>query len=65
VTVTVIEVLPNGNLIVSGEKQIALDKGTEYIRCRAWSSPTRSRPQHRVVSQGGGCAARISYQCQV
>lgn len=32
VTVTVIEVLPNGNLVVAGEKQIALDKGTEFIR---------------------------------
>lgn len=32
ITVTVTEVLPNGNLVVAGEKQIALDKGTEYIR---------------------------------
>lgn len=30
--VTVIEVLPNGNLVVSGEKQIALDKNSEFIR---------------------------------
>ena len=30
--VTVIDVLPNGNLLVSGEKQVALDKGAEYIR---------------------------------
>jgi len=29
---TVLEVLPNGNLVVSGEKQIALDKSVEYIR---------------------------------
>lgn len=32
VAVTVVEVLPNGNLVVAGEKQIALDKGTEFIR---------------------------------
>ena len=32
VTVTVVEVLPNGNLVVAGEKQIALDKGTEFVR---------------------------------
>jgi flagellar L-ring protein precursor FlgH len=32
VSVTVIEVLPNGNLVVAGEKQIALDKGTEFVR---------------------------------
>lgn len=32
ITVTVTEVFPNGNLAVSGEKQIALDKGTEFVR---------------------------------
>ncbi|MEY3808019.1 MAG: hypothetical protein RI893_995 [Pseudomonadota bacterium] len=32
VAVTVIEVMPNGNLLVSGEKQIGMDKGAEFIR---------------------------------
>jgi flagellar L-ring protein FlgH len=32
ITVTVNEVLPNGNLIVSGEKWITLNQGDEYIR---------------------------------
>ena len=31
-TATVIDVLANGNLVVSGEKQVALDKGVEFIR---------------------------------
>ncbi len=32
ISVTVVNVLANGNLAVSGEKQIALDKGTEFVR---------------------------------
>lgn len=32
ITVTVIDVLPNRNLVVSGEKQLAMTQGTEYIR---------------------------------
>jgi flagellar L-ring protein precursor FlgH len=38
-TVTVNEVLPNGNLAVSGEKQVAFDKGAEYIRFSGTVNP--------------------------
>lgn len=32
ITVTVIEVLPNGNLRVQGEKRLGLNQGNEYIK---------------------------------
>jgi flagellar L-ring protein precursor FlgH len=32
ISVTVLEVLPNRNLVVSGEKQLSMTQGTEYIR---------------------------------
>lgn len=61
VTVTVIEVLPNGNLVVAGEKQIALDKGTEYIRLSGVVQPDtilagNNVPSSRVAD------ARIEYR---
>lgn len=39
ITVTVIEVLSNGNLVVAGEKQIAFDKGAEFVRFSGVVSP--------------------------
>ena len=32
IAVTVIDVLPNGNLVVGGEKQVSLDHGVEFVR---------------------------------
>lgn len=40
ITVTVIEVYPNGNLLVSGEKQLGAGQGTEYIRFSGVVDPT-------------------------
>lgn len=40
ITVTVIEVLDNGNLLVSGEKQVALNQSDEFIRFSGVVNPT-------------------------
>ena len=61
VTVTVIEVLPNGNLIVSGEKQIALDKGTEYIRLSGVVQPDTIQAGN-TVSSAKVADARLEYR---
>ncbi|MDD5366228.1 MAG: flagellar basal body L-ring protein FlgH [Gallionellaceae bacterium] len=39
ITVTVVEVLANGNLMVSGEKQVAVNNDTEYIRLAGVVNP--------------------------
>jgi flagellar L-ring protein precursor FlgH len=59
-TATVLKVLPNGNLYVAGEKQIALNQGKEYVRVTGVIRPIdlasdNSIPSYRVAS------AKISY----
>jgi len=61
VSVTVIEVLPNGNLIVAGEKQIALDKGTEYIRLSGVVQPDTIQAGN-TVSSAKVADARLEYR---
>lgn len=39
ISVSVVEVLPNGNLIVRGEKVITINQGNEYIRISGMISP--------------------------
>jgi flagellar L-ring protein precursor FlgH len=50
ITVTVIEVLSNGNLIVSGEKQIAVNQGTEFIRLAGVVNPANILSGNTVSS---------------
>lgn len=61
VTVTVIEVLPNGNLVVAGEKQVALDKGTEYVRLSGVVHPDTIQAGN-TVSSTRVADARIEYR---
>lgn len=50
ITVTVIEVLPNGNLVVSGEKQVAVNQSNEYIRFSGVVNPTTIAAGNSVQS---------------
>jgi flagellar L-ring protein precursor FlgH len=50
IAVTVLEVMPNGNLRVSGEKQIGLDKGTEFIRLSGMVMPSSIEVGNMVPS---------------
>lgn len=61
ITVTVVEVLANGNLLVSGEKQIALDKGTEFVRFSGVVNPDNITIGN-VVSSTKVADARVEYR---
>jgi flagellar L-ring protein precursor FlgH len=50
ITVTVIEVLPNGNLLVSGEKQLGLKEGEEFIRFSGVVNPNTITGANTVQS---------------
>lgn len=50
ITVTVADVLPNGNLIVQGEKWMRINQGEEYIRLRGIVRPVDVRADNSVLS---------------
>jgi flagellar L-ring protein precursor FlgH len=50
ITVTVIEVLGNGNLLVGGEKQVAIDRSSEYIRFSGVINPNTITGSNTVLS---------------
>ncbi len=60
ITVTVQQVRNNGNLVVEGEKQIAINQGTEYIRLSGVVNP-RSISVENSVSSTEVASARIEY----
>lgn len=61
ITVTVIEVYPNGNLLVSGEKQIGLKEGEEFIRFSGVVNPNTITTSN-TVSSTQVADARIEYK---
>lgn len=60
-TTTVIGVLPNGNLQIAGEKQIAINRGSEYLRFSGVVDP-RSITGSNTVSSTQVADARIEYR---
>ena len=61
IAVTVIEVLPNGNLLVSGEKQVSIGHGTEYIRLSGVVNPYFISTAN-TISSANVADARIEYK---
>ncbi len=60
ITVTVLEVLANGNLVVSGEKQMAINQGAEFIRFSGVVNP-RTITGDNAVPSTQVADARIEY----
>ena len=61
ITVTVIDVLPNGNLVVAGEKQIGINQGSEFVRLSGVVDP-RFIIAGNVVSSTQVADARLEYR---
>lgn len=61
ITVTVIDVLANGNLLVSGEKQVALNNSDEFIRFSGVVNPATITGANSVQSTQVA-DARIEYK---
>ncbi|MBK8891416.1 MAG: flagellar basal body L-ring protein FlgH [Dechloromonas sp.] len=61
ITVTVIEVLPNGNLLVSGEKQIGINQGSEFVRFSGVVNPLWLTPAN-AISSTRVADARLEYR---
>ncbi|MEJ8797140.1 flagellar basal body L-ring protein FlgH [Trinickia caryophylli] len=60
ITVTVTNVLPNGNLVVSGEKQMLINQGNEFVRFSGVVNPNTVAGDNSVFSTRVA-DARISY----
>ncbi|CAA2109818.1 Flagellar L-ring protein [Variovorax paradoxus] len=63
ITVTVTDVMPNGNLLVSGEKQMGINQGTEFIRFSGVVNP-RTVSGNNTVPSTLVADARIEYSAK-
>ncbi|MFC3095095.1 flagellar basal body L-ring protein FlgH [Alteromonas sediminis] len=60
ISVTVVEVLPNQNLVIRGEKWLTLNKGDEYIRLTGIIRPADVSPAN-IIESTKIANARIQY----
>lgn len=60
ISVSVVEVLPNGNLVIRGEKVITINQGNEYIRISGIINP-RDIDANNSISSKRVADAQISY----
>lgn len=61
ITVTVIDVLPNGNLLVTGEKQVGINQNVDVMRFSGVVNPVNVLPGN-VVSSTQIADARLEYR---
>ena len=61
ISAMVVEILANGNLVIIGEKQLALTEGTEFIRVKGIIRPADIQPDNTILSQRIA-HAQISYR---
>ncbi|PHS27240.1 MAG: flagellar biosynthesis protein FlgH [Methylophaga sp.] len=60
ISVSVVEILPNGNMIIRGEKVITINQGNEYIRLSGMISP-RDIDANNTISSKRIADAQIAY----
>ncbi len=60
ISVSVVDVLANGNLVILGEKQLTLTEGSEVLRVKGLVRPEDIQPNNTVLSRRIA-SAQISY----
>lgn len=60
ISVSVVEILPNGNMVIRGEKVITINQGNEYIRISGMISP-RDIDADNTISSKRIADAQIAY----
>jgi flagellar L-ring protein precursor FlgH len=61
IATTVAEVLPNGNLLVSGDKDIQINQGVQHLRFSGIVNPINVRPDNTIASTAVA-NARLEYR---